>query len=70
MGTIGLQRGVQNLLIGAGAKTFGKVLLWTCESRALFQGGSQGGQFWTDSIRKRPHAWFDRGASSTRLGLV
>jgi hypothetical protein len=31
MGAIGLQRGVQNLLIGAGAKTFGKVSLWTCE---------------------------------------
>jgi hypothetical protein len=31
MGAIGLQRRVQNLLIGAGAKTFGKVLLWTCE---------------------------------------
>jgi hypothetical protein len=36
MGTIGLQRGVQNLLIGAGREN--KVSLWTCESRALFQG--------------------------------
>jgi hypothetical protein len=24
---------------GAGARTFGKVSVWTCESRVLFQGG-------------------------------
>jgi hypothetical protein len=29
------------LLIALGATTFGKVSLWTCESRALFQGDDQ-----------------------------
>jgi hypothetical protein len=42
----------------AGAKTFGKVSLWTCESRALFQGGDDQKvvNFEQISIRKRAHA--------------